>query len=145
MKRTFTYDEVQFLYALLKSRIESPEGCQIPGTDIKCPYWKINDDPDIGVSGECMMKKQNRVCTKLELPLVDESLILEVRDKKTEDYLKELEDELKQQRSLLSQVNAEMRNLNVDRQNLQEAIEKIEKRKDNLIKGIKHESIKGSE
>lgn len=145
MKRTFTYDEVQFLYALLKSRIESPEGCHLPGTDIKCPYWKMNEDSTSDSPGECTMKKQNRVCTKLELPLVDESLILEVREKKTEDYLKELEDELREQKSLLTQVNMEMRNLNLDRQNLQQAIEKIEKRKDSLLKGKHHEPLPGDE
>jgi hypothetical protein len=145
MKRTFTYDEIQFLYALLKTRIESPEGCHIPGTDIKCPYWKIHEDPDSPTPGECTMKKQNRVCTKLELPLVDESLILEVREKKTDDYLRELEEELRQQKTLLSQVNLEMRNLNTDRQNLQEAISKIEKRKDHLLKGLKNEPIDSDE
>ena len=137
MKKTFTYEEVQFLYAVLRARIESPEGCQIPGTDIKCPYWDTTDaDLAEGLPGSCTVKKGNRVCTKLELPLVNEDLILEVRQKKTEDYLKELNDDLQAQKSLLSQINQEMRNLNQTRQSVQEEVARIERRKDLILKGV---------
>lgn len=134
MKKTFTLAEVQFLYGLLKNKIESPEGCHIAGTDVKCPYWQINE-VDSEQPGECLMKKQNRVCTKLELPLVDDTLLLEVREKQVEDYLRDLDSELKNQKAALMQVSGEMKHLNTQRQVLQEEISKLEQKRNRIAQG----------
>ena len=127
MKKKFTQDEVKFLYEVLKNLIESDSGCQIPGTDIKCPYWKSSDGDE--APGHCTVKKADRVCTKLELSLVDEELILEVRQKKTDDYIEELDRELKLCRDQATLVTRSIRELNSDRQHLQETIDRLEKKK----------------
>lgn len=133
MKKKFTQEEVKFLYEHLRHLIQSEHGCQIPGTDIICPHWQPVTNPGDDFPGQCMMKKSNRVCTKLELPLVDEGLVLEVRDKHMEDYLQELDEELQLCKAQAVQVTKQMKELNADRQTLQSEIEKLEKRKERLL------------
>lgn len=134
MKRKFTPEEVEFLYELLKHRIESPEGCHVPGTNIMCPYWEdLSDDPTDDAPGRCTMTKSKRVCTKLQLPLVDEDLVLEVRAKKTQDRVEELENQLKDAQASASRIAIEMRDLNTQRQELLQQIEQIKNRKDKLL------------
>jgi len=143
MKKKLSYQENEFLYKLLKNLIESPSGCYVPNTDIKCPYWDLelpnSSNPDL--MGECIMKKTGRVCTKLELPLVEDSLTLEVRPKKVEDYLEELDEEQKQLKNALHNVSLQLKELSLDKQSISNRIDQLEKKKINLAKQEKPNDI----
>jgi len=131
MKKKFNQDEVKFLYDHLRNLIESKSGCHVPGTDIMCPYW--DPTPENDTPGFCTVKKSNRVCTKLELSLVDDSLVLEVRPKTKEDYIEEFNQEVQLCKSQVNEVTKQMKELSNGRQELLLEIQRLEKKRESLL------------
>jgi len=88
--KVFKLEEVNYIYEAVRAF-----GCadETDHARTVCPFWSWELKNEKGDPGACSCKTTHQLCHMLALILESESLVLSVREKDREDYLKDLADE----------------------------------------------------
>lgn len=131
MRRRIQTEEVEFLHLILSYLANEQGKCVF--NNIACPHWDIEKN-------SCTAKSNDQLCRKINIPLVDDDHIIEIREKTLKDSIDELNQEIEDQKERVRSLQIQIKNQTNERAQIQQDLELLEQAKEKLLRDYEQDS-----